>query len=127
MGIKWRHQGRTRNGIDCAGLVLVVSNDLGIVDYENSNYQRRTHGTDFLAPFKLNMDQKPPNDMAPGDVMLFRDGKYPCHSAIIGDRGGDLTIIHAHAPHRRVIEERIEQGDWMIKRVACFQFRGITD
>jgi len=124
--VPWRHQGRTKRGIDCAGLVIVVGNSLGLVDYDTTNYQRKTHGQDFLNHFRMNMDEKPILDALPGDVLLFRDRQFPCHSVIIGERQGALTIIHAYAHRRKVIEERLDTEEWLQRRVACFKFRGIS-
>lgn len=127
LGVRWRHQGRTRLGIDCAGLVILVGKALGVVDYDTTNYQRRTHGTSFLQHFRMNMEEKAIVDVRPGDVLLFRDNQFPCHSTIVGEIGGALTIIHAHALLKKVLEERLDQADWMERRVACFEYRGIKD
>ena len=129
LDVPWKHQGRTRGGIDCAGLVILVGKTLGVVDYDTTNYQRRTHGHDFLNHFRKNMKEKPVINAIPGDVLLFRDKQFPCHSTIVGltNDGSALTIIHAHALRRKVIEERLDQGDWMNLRVACFEYIGLED
>jgi cell wall-associated NlpC family hydrolase len=36
LGVPWRHQGRTRQGVDCAGLVVLVGRGLGLDDYDTS-------------------------------------------------------------------------------------------
>jgi hypothetical protein len=59
--------------------------------------------------------------------MLFRDKQFPCHATILGEKKGRLTIIHAHALKRQVVEEELEQGDWMQRRVACFSFPDVED
>lgn len=125
IGVPWLHQGRSRHGVDCVGLIVKVAHDLGISDYDSNDYQRRTHGHAFLRHFRENMKEKPIAEAAPGDVMLFRDSSYPCHSSIIGKDHRGLTIIHAYAIRRRVVEELLEQGDWISKRVACFEFDGV--
>ena len=35
LGVPWRHQGRTRQGVDCAGLVVLVGRGLGPAIGEN--------------------------------------------------------------------------------------------
>ena len=125
LGVKWVHQGRTRYGIDCAGLVIEVAKSLGLSAYDTTNYQRRTHGHKFLNHFRQNMIEKRISDALPGDVMLFRDDMYPCHSTILGDRSAMLTIIHAHATRRAVVEDFLHQGDWQDRCVACFEFEGV--
>ncbi len=128
LGVRWQHQGRTRLGIDCAGLIEMVGRGLALVGaVSKPNYQRRTHGTDFLDNFKEHMLQKPVDKARPGDVLLFRDNQYPCHSAIVGERGDTMTIIHAYTLKRKVLEEPIGQGDWMDRRVACFEYKGVED
>lgn len=127
LGVPWKHQGRTRRGIDCAGLVILVGKALGVVDYDTTNYQRRTHSHDFLKHFRKNMKQKPITEAVPGDVILFRDKQFPCHSSIVAEIGGAMTIIHAHALRRKVIEERMDQGQWLERRVACFEYIGVEN
>ncbi len=127
IGVRWQHQGRTIHGIDCVGLILKVGQELKLVDFDTTNYQRRTHGTLFLKHFKEHMKQKPILEGIPGDVLLLRDAQYPCHSTIIGERNNTQTIIHAHALKRKVLEEPLNQGDWLDKRVACFEFIGVED
>lgn len=125
LGVPWAHQGRTRLGIDCAGLVIMVARGLGISEYDTTNYQRRTNGHGFLEHFRANMDQRPVADARPGDVLLFRDKQFPCHSAIVALRDGVPTIVHAHALRRMVVEEPLGQGDWLERRVVCFGYRGL--
>jgi hypothetical protein len=105
----------------------LVGDELGILNYEDStDYTRRAQGVKFLNLFRKYMDEVQYSKMAPGDVILFRDGQYPCHAAILGeDSKGNLTIIHAHAPRRKVIEEKLSQGDWISKYAGCFAYRGV--
>ena len=124
--VRRAHQGRTRAGIDCVGLIIRVGKDLGILDYDTTNYQRHMPRQGCLHNFQEHMDQKAVADVVSGNVMLFRDKQFPCHSAIVGDRDG-LTIIHVCALQRRVVEEQLDQGDWIMRRVACFAFRGLED
>lgn len=105
----------------------MVARKLGFSEYDATNYQRRTTGTLFLRHFSDNLDRKSILAAAPGDVMLFRDDAYPCHAAIVAERDKALTIVHAHAPRRKVVEDELDQGDWRTKQVACFAFIGIDD
>lgn len=127
LGVPWAHQGRTKQGVDCAGLVIMVARNLGLSAYDTTNYQRRTNGRGFLTHFRENMIDKPVADARPGDVLLFRDKQFPCHSTIVAQRNSLLTIVHAHALRRMVIEEPLGQGDWMERRVACFGYQGLED
>lgn len=125
LGTRWLHQGRSRGGIDCAGLVIVVGNELGLIDYDTTDYQRRTTGPEFMYHFKMNLETKRLADAQPGDVMLFRDKQFPCHSVILGEKKGRLTLIHAIVTRRMVVEEPLEQGDWISRRTNCFSYPGV--
>lgn len=125
--VPWLHQGRTRQGVDCAGLIIVVAKALSLANYDTTDYQRRSHGRAFLQHFKDNMNQKPLLDAQPGDVILFRDRQFPCHCAIVAEANGQLTIIHGHVKSRKVVETRLDEGDWFERRVACFEFEDLED
>ena len=124
LGVPWRHQGRSRLGLDCAGLVALVARDLGLSDYDSTNYRRHAQGQAFVGHFRDRMDQVAILEMAPGDVLLFADGAYPCHSAFLSERHGVPYLIHAHASRRKVVEEAYA-GDWPGKVKFCFRFRGL--
>jgi cell wall-associated NlpC family hydrolase len=127
LGVRWRHQGRNELGIDCVGLIVRTAHDLGLSDYDSTNYKRRSTGLEFINHFRNNMREKSFAERKPGDVILFRDDVYPCHCGIVGQQGSELTVIHAYAVSRKVIEEPIRQGSWIEKAVACFEFIGVTD
>lgn len=127
LGVRWLHQGRSRLGLDCVGLLVLVARDMGLSDYDTVDYGRRTVGQEFLRHFRRNMDERPVAAAESGDVLLFRDSKYSCHSSIVGRNADGLTIIHSHMLKHRVVEESLTQGDWMLRRVACFAFLGLDD
>jgi len=127
LGVKWLHQGRTRDGIDCAGLVVCVGNGLGLIQYDRSDYQRNPNGSAFLHYFKDGGGvQKPVTEAKPGDILVLREGAYPCHTAIVGENRHGLTIIHAFIVRKKVVEEQLI-GAWLAKRVACFQYPSVED
>jgi cell wall-associated NlpC family hydrolase len=69
LGMPWRHQGRTRQGVDCAGLVVLVGRGLGLADYDTQAYGRRPEGQGFVQHFRAAMDGLPLPEARPGDVL----------------------------------------------------------
>ena len=126
LGVPWRHQGRSRRGLDCAGLVVMVARDLGLSDYDTTSYRRHARGQAFVEHFRENMDPAPVSGMRPGDVLVFADGTYPCHGAIVSERHGRTFIVHAHATRRQIVEEAYA-GEWPEKVKFCFRFRGLSE
>jgi len=113
--------------VDCIGLVIVVAHELELSTADATGYQRKALGWDFLRRFREHMVERPIKDAQSGDVMLFRDRQYPCHTGIVADRDGVSTLVHAYALQRRVVEEELQQGDWLSRRVACFTFPGLEE
>lgn len=124
LNVRWRHQGRSRAGIDCAGLVVLVGRALGLADHDDLSYARNAQGQDFLAPFRRAMDAVLTPDAMPGDVIVFADILYPCHCGILSTRHDVRHLIHSHASRRKVIEEPYT-GEWPAKAKFAFRYRGL--
>ena len=122
LGVTWRHQGRTRSGIDCVGLVVCVARSLCLSDYDSTGYSRRAQGQAFVEHFRSNMDGVAIPDARPGDVLVFADRAYPCHCGFLTERLGHPHLLHAHATRRQVIEEPYA-GEWPEKVKFAFRFR----
>lgn len=131
LGVPWRHQGRGRRGVDCAGLVACVGLALGLTDYDTAAYARRPEGGAFLEHFRRAGRAKPLASMLPGDVLVFRGDVYPCHCGVLAERAYGRgrpvpTVVHAHALRRRVVEEPLA-GEWRGRLLLCFAYPGIED
>jgi cell wall-associated NlpC family hydrolase len=122
IGVKWKHQGRTRSGIDCLGLVVLVAQELDIANVDQKTYSPRPDGSSLVRRFNEEMDEVSLTVMRPGDVILFADSAYPCHVAFVSEKHGQLHIIHAHATRRQVLEERYA-FEWPVKARKAFRFR----
>lgn len=115
LGCRYHHQGRNRAGVDCAGLIVCVANDLGIqTDSDLRGYSR--------VPGLLNV-KRAFDDFGirvakyqPGDFLLMRFGEQP-HAAIVTDVG----IIHCYLAARRVIEHNLSD-EWRARIVAAYAF-----
>lgn len=126
IGTPWKHLGRTRHGIDCVGLVVQVCRVLGLSDYDLAAYPREPKGPEFLQHFLKAGGRRLPLDNAmPGDLILFREGRFPCHVAIVVDGRSGPAIVHAHATRRKVLEEPLA-GEWMDKRLAAIAIPGVA-
>lgn len=128
LGVRWRHQGRTHHGLDCAGLVVLVGRELGLLapDHDVQGYSRRPDGFSFLAAFREAMDEKPLHDALPGDAVTFIDGPYPCHVGVMSFLNGSPYFIHAYAGLGKVVEQPYSSA-WRMKATHCFAFRGVAE
>jgi len=128
VGVPWQHQGRLGQvGLDCAGLVIAVAHDLGLSTFERRAYSRwpdsqelRTILTAELCPIRL-------ADVSPGDILLLASGRFVDHLALVGESptSGCLTLIHAAACYRKVVEHRFAPP-WSGMVRGCYRFPGIA-
>lgn len=127
LGTRWRHQGRTARGIDCAGLLLNVGNALKLMNYHCSDYPRNTHRDHFVNHFKIFGIQKPVLERKIGDMLLFRDGVYACHCGILDlDAHGNEFVIHAYHLSETTVREPL-LGELLKKITHCFNYKELED
>jgi hypothetical protein len=94
-------------------------------DYDIVTYPREPVSSQFLSHFTGGGGTRIPIVQAlPGDLLIFREQHFPCHVGILSERGGQTTIIHAHATRRMVIEEPMISV-WAEKRVAAVRLPGV--
>jgi len=127
LGVPWRHQGRNLEvGIDCAGLIVMIAKKFNLSEYDSTNYHRNPLNDSFIKHFSEHMIKKKPVERKVGDVLLFRDKMFSCHSAILSEKHGCEHIIHAYAKRKKVVEEPFTD-EWKKKMTYCFAFEGVED
>lgn len=130
IGVRWRHQGRSRDGVDCVGLLIVVARDLCLlpvaridaIEAQTAGYSRYPTGEVLRRWCAAELSES--TDPAPGDVALFTTGSDPQHLGIIGDRPAGLSLIHAYALRPRKVIETIFDDAWRRRMVCAFSFPG---
>jgi len=121
LGVRWVHQGRSRNGLDCVGLILVAARDLGLEIPDMPGYRRTPDPQKFIGHIFANSN--PETETVPGHFGVFRDGTQPCHAGIFAEKNGVTTLIHAYAGTGIVMEEPFIH-DWPRR---LFAIRSIKD
>lgn len=126
MGVKWQHMGRNRMGIDCVGLYVMIARNFDIPCHgDEVNYRRTPEGDGRLV--KVLTEQmiivQPPLKLGMGVVL--RDNTQPCHVGIIGERYGELSLIHASVIKGKVYEE--PWSGWAHLYRMALDFPGVED
>lgn len=126
IGVRFKHRGRDRLGLDCAGLCLASYAQAGVTLPDYRLYGREPH-RDGLVRYVSAAAGDPimeapvsVSDLLAGDVVILRFVKEPHHMGIIGQRQyGDqvaLTLIHADGEAGRVHEQRLSPD--MVARIT---------
>jgi hypothetical protein len=152
VGMEFRHQGRARPGdgksarIDCAGLLVCVGEDLGLIDRAGRAIIRADYADKGPQPHdgylhaecerrletrETRLDVSPLNGPRPGDVVTLRAPNSISHCGFIGaDGAGALTLIFPYpvrlknAIHGRIVEVRFDER-WRGRLVGAFYFPGV--
>lgn len=127
LGVRWTHQGHTRNGVDCVGLIRAVATDLGIAPDDLYVPPYRTQpDASLLSYFDRYMDRIPISRAREGSVMIFGFGPSPHHAGILTSVNLS-AIIHANAGHRKVVVDYLESKAKRRRILRAFDFKGVTD
>lgn len=96
-GVPWHHQGRTRAGVDCVGLIVAALAAQGVAAQVPANYHTSavgallTHQLD-ASPLLARREQP---DIEAGDLLAFRI-KHPAQHLAVAL--GEGRMIHATRP-----------------------------
>lgn len=106
IGTRWLHQGRGRNGIDCAGLLVETAKHFELPHGDMKGYGRAPN-REFLRHVKNHTIPVRPRVPIHGAIGIFNDSIMPCHTGIFAvDSEGRVTVIHSESwPKRRVHEQ----------------------
>lgn len=121
IGTPWVHCGRSRNGIDCTGLIIVCLNEVGFnVDVEQ-NYSMQDEWNLLVNECSKYATRVDPDHMRPGDLILFRGRMMYNHCGILTPEN---TFVHAYntGTTGRVVETPLE-GKWKSRIAEVFRPR----
>jgi len=131
LGVPWRHQGRDRIAIDCAGLLESVGNNTGAISYKGPvDYRRESDGFRFLLHFaKAGCREKSVAEARDGDILIFmvERGALPRHCGLRSTKNGRPHVIHSYgAPAwKKVLEDDLAK--FPLPLVACWQYPNIEE
>ncbi len=134
LGVKYRHRGRSRNGVDCAGLLVMAYRDCGIETSDFVLYGRTpfkdgivTHTTAALGPHVWPQSPSVPMELQDGDVLVMRFERDPHHMGLVASvmygNQASLNIIHAEGHTGRVLEQRLTPD--MVARITHVFRKGV--
>ena len=121
IGTRYKHQGRSLAGVDCAGLIIKVAHNLNLSTHDEANYGRNPNGYAMMRSLEGHAVKVKRQPMA-GDILLFSFQGFPRHLGIRSDTG----MIHSFATARKVVEHAYDDL-WKSRLVAVYEYPGVTD
>lgn len=120
VGTKYRHQGRSRTGVDCGGFIEVILRELGLLppDYVPPRAYKRNPSAQLLATMSNYFTQT--QNVEPGllVLMMWPMEKDPSH---VGFCCGD-TLIHSF---RKKVIEHGYRGIWVRDTHSRWRIPGV--
>jgi len=124
VGVPYLHQGRTRKGVDCIGLLACIAKQFQISDYDETDYGRRPSGLHMRRVLQDNLQPIALADLREADILHMATDNEPLHVAVVS-RANPLYIIHSSSDFGKVIEQRLD--DVYVRRLrACYRIPGIA-
>jgi cell wall-associated NlpC family hydrolase len=114
LGVPFLHMGRTPQGLDCVGLLVLVARDCGWEPIDQDFYSRepsKRSGIDKLADYlRINLGEPVTRPMQPNDIMLMRLRRtaLSSHVAMVAPHPEGLGMIHTYGEIKRVTYHRID-------------------
>lgn len=114
LGVRFRHRGRSINGLDCPGPVKAAYADCGVDLPDFRLYGPEPHNDGLVKYITAALGE--PVAVAPvsqdhlqlGDVIVLRFEIHPHHVALVTDYPlGGFAMLHADGHTGRVIEHRL--------------------
>ncbi len=104
------------------GLLIGVAKELNLpfTKYDETSYSHYPDTEKLRQNLASVMKEIPIEDAEIGDILLLNVDGNPQHLAIVSEISGELSIIHAYAPARGVVEHVLDEW-WMERVVAAFR------
>jgi cell wall-associated NlpC family hydrolase len=121
LGAKWVHCGRTKDEVDCTGLLVCVFRDLGYAIEDFAPYAPDIDQYEALvARIERYCDRV--YTLNPGDILLFRKHGMPNHCGIY--LGNDRFIHSYNKPAIKQVVEQTYSDMWKKITTAVYRIRG---
>ncbi|WP_010486948.1 C40 family peptidase [Pseudomonas sp. S9] len=121
--VPFRHQGRNKLGVDCAGVLVHCFQALGLPHFDTQGYPRTPYdGTlEKILDAQPSLKRIPVSEAREGDVLVMRIRKEPQHIAIhAGMHHGAAYIIHSSEQYGVVVMHRADEL-WRARVIRAYR------
>jgi len=127
LGVPYRHQGRTKRGVDCLGLLVCSARDFGLTVVDNLAYGRKPCHETMKEGLLDHMVKINRADLRPGDVLYIRwpNDPHPLHLALVTsfNDSGVPIIMHADCDKQRKVVEITLPLNWWPSVSMCLRWK----
>jgi NlpC/P60 family putative phage cell wall peptidase len=123
IGTPYQHQARLHGvGVDCAGLIMGVGKELGLLDVHYSDYGQTPHQgmlRKICDAHLLRID-----DVEPGCILLMGFLPGPAQEQHLGIYTDTQTLVHAYSNVGKCVEHRYSAA-WRSRTRQVYRYAGV--
>lgn len=127
LGTPWHHLGRSRKGLDCAGLIVETLKECGLsTDFDLKHYERIPDGQKLAEIANAYATPVFFKDIQDGDILLFNVLNQPQHLGFYFKEKENDYFIHAYGDKsvNKVVSMRLD-SKWKKRIVGVYRVKGI--
>jgi len=113
IGTRYRHMGRNRSCVDCAGMIIYIGQQLQLfpAGFNVTNYSKRPNVSEFSKGMRTSGSIPTNlNERSHGDIIRMALQGWPVHLSILEvDPFGTEYLIHALAERKQVVREPLNE------------------
>lgn len=117
--VRFRHQGRSRAGVDCIGLLAACAAKNGLKIELPTNYTMHVEPKRLIEDLRKYFEEIPVSRAIVGDMLVIRFSGRATHLVLRTDKG----IIHSSSEFRKVVEHGYDE-EWRRRSVVAFRLPG---
>jgi cell wall-associated NlpC family hydrolase len=123
----YRQRGRSPDGLDCVGLLVMVGKAFDIPHRDHFDYSNwPSHDHLILKELGQYLDRLPIATKLPGTIGVFAENRLPGHAGIFSEKHGAVHLIHARMLGRHVLEEAwLQMPRHELRLIGLFGFPGL--
>jgi cell wall-associated NlpC family hydrolase len=122
LGVPFRHHGRTRAGLDCAGLLLLARQAALGPCPDERGYPDVPPASEVLRRLRASAEAITRDKAGPGDLVLLAWGTATAHLGLFTG----LSVIHASAISGKVVETAMPGNRREGRAVGFYRITGVT-
>ncbi len=130
LGVRYRKQGRSRRGIDCLGIPVMIGRRFDVPHEDRTDYHSEPDlDRLILTTFDRYLLRVNPQNLKPGMCGVFAETRLPCHAGIFTWLHDRLHIVHARLDVQKVVEQEYRPQDILpeMRLIRAYDFPGVED
>ena len=126
LGVRFVHQGRSIQGVDCLGLLMLVAQELGLCGRSGQPFTKLDDLAYSSYPQAKQLHTTLARELTPihtpeaGAILLFQWDGVARHLGICTKLDGAYGLLHAYAPAGKVVEHRLD-ASWQTRLCGIYQ------